>query len=204
MTPMERNMLQDFLSKLTSVRNITKDPEADMMIKQALSTQPDAGYILVQNILLMQHSITELNARVAELETKQTNVPQASFLGNQNQNAVKSYFGAQSQNYQPQPQPQQQYPNQAAQGSGFGDFLRSAGTTAAGVAGGMFLFEGVSHLFGSSSGGSFMGSGAPINETVVNNNYYQDTSTNDSFLDSNDVDGAFDSGGFDSGGDDLF
>lgn len=64
-----------------------------------------------------------------------------------------------------------------AQQSGGGGFLRSAMTTAAGVAGGALLFEGIQSLLGHHPGpfGSVMGGGAPteiINETV--NNYYDD------------------------------
>jgi hypothetical protein len=189
------------------VHGITKDQEADAMISQAISAQPDAGYLLVQNILLMQHTLTELNARISQLESSNANA-QSSFLGAQNQSAVKSYFS--NQNQQPQAtQPMQQpagqygYQQNQAQNSGMGSFLRNAGTTAAGVAGGMLLFEGISHLFGGSSGGSFMGGGMPMNETIVNNNYFSDSSAGD-FIDSSDVDSAFDAGGSDSFGDDLF
>ena len=48
-----------------------------------------------------------------------------------------------------------------------GSFLRSAGTTAAGVAGGAFLFEGLSNIFGGGhhgfGGGGFGGGGASSN-----------------------------------------
>ena len=209
MTPQERTMLNDFLGKLVSANNISKDAEADAMIRQALVAQPDAGYLLVQNILLMQHTLQEMNARIQSLEASansNTNT-NSSFLGSQNQNAVKSYFGNSGQNtqqhyQQPQAQPQMQ---QQQQGSGFGDFLKSAGTTAAGVAGGMFLFEGISSMFGSHQssgfGGGYSGGGA----TTVNNYYSEpaaDTNSND-FLGSNDIDSSFasDSSSFDMGDD---
>jgi hypothetical protein len=65
----------------------------------------------------------------------------------------------------------------AGTGAG-GGFLRSAAATAAGVAGGALLFEGISSLFGHSyaSGlGGGMGGGMPggLGETVINN-YYGD------------------------------
>ena len=61
-------------------------------------------------------------------------------------------------------------------GAGSG-FLRQAATTAAGIAGGALLFQGIQSLFGPHYGGGFL-SGMPpqpgISETV--NNYYGDQS----------------------------
>jgi hypothetical protein len=59
-------------------------------------------------------------------------------------------------------------------GMGGGGFLRSAAATAAGIAGGALLFEGISSMFGhgyanSLTGGMGMTSG--LGETVINNNY---------------------------------
>jgi hypothetical protein len=210
MTPQERTMLQDFLGKLTSAKNISKDVEADMLIRQAIANQPDADYLLVQNILLMQHALTELNGKVQQLEQQLQNAPaqqpQSSFLGPQGQNAVKSYFSKSSPE-QAQPTYQQGYQGQTAQqSSGFGDFLRSAGTTAAGVAGGMFLFEGVSHLF--NGGSAFGSSGNGIGTENITNNYYSAPSeqpVDSGFLGQDDIGGAFDSGSdFDTGDSDLF
>ena len=60
-------------------------------------------------------------------------------------------------------------------GAGSG-FLRQAATTAAGIAGGALLFQGIQSLFGPHYGGGFL-SGMPtqpgISETV-NNYYYED------------------------------
>jgi uncharacterized protein len=188
----ERVMLQDFLGKLVSVNNISKDAEADAMIHQAMTRQPDAPYVLVQNMLLMQHALTELNARVAELERQNQG---GSFLGSESQNAVKSYFKGGAGQQQAQPAYSQPY---AQQSSGMGDFLRSAGTTAAGVAGGMLLFEGISHLFSPSAsafggGSSFLGGTPNITENITNNYYGGDSSGGD-FLDDSDISDAFDGG----------
>jgi hypothetical protein len=222
MTLQEKTMLSDFLGKLVSANNINKDAEADAMIKQAMVAQPDAGYMLVQNILLMQHTFNEMNNKIQELESclnsqSTSQNSSSSFLGPQSQNAVKSYFAHQSpQPSQPQLQPQpQQYGNgaqqqQAGQSSGFGEFLKSAGTTAAGVAGGMFLFEGVSSLFGGHHGGGFGGvdSASMGGNTNIVNNYYgdsnQDSGASGDFLDSNDIDNSFDGGFGGDSSDDVF
>ena len=53
-------------------------------------------------------------------------------------------------------------------------FLRQAATTAAGIAGGALLFEGISSMFGPHYGSGFLG-GMPsqpgLGETVINNYY---------------------------------
>jgi hypothetical protein len=131
---------------------------------------------------------------------------------------------AQQPNYAPQPAyaPQPGYAPQAPAGGGF---LQSAMTTAAGVAGGALLFQGVSSLFhsGGGYGGGFGGygmgggyGGQPVvNETIyetVNNNYAAPelapshssswVSSDPSPSDSSYQDASFDDNSFDSGSDD--
>jgi uncharacterized protein len=62
-------------------------------------------------------------------------------------------------------------------GMGGGGFLRSAAATAAGVAGGALLFQGISSLFGNHYAGGLMGGGMTpgLGETVVNNYYGSDS-----------------------------
>lgn len=59
---------------------------------------------------------------------------------------------------------------------GGGGFLRSAAATAAGVAGGALLFQGISSLFGNHYAGGLMGGGMTpgLGESVVNNYYGSD------------------------------
>src|SRR5216684_1610676 len=61
-------------------------------------------------------------------------------------------------------------------GGGGGGFLRSAAATAAGVAGGALLFQGISSLFGNHYAGGLMGGGMTpgLGESVVNNYYGSD------------------------------
>jgi hypothetical protein len=61
-------------------------------------------------------------------------------------------------------------------GAGGGGFLRSAAATAAGVAGGALLFQGISSLFGNHYAGGLMSGGMTpgLGETVVNNYYGSD------------------------------
>jgi uncharacterized protein len=61
-------------------------------------------------------------------------------------------------------------------GGAGGGFLRSAAATAAGVAGGALLFQGISSLFGNHFAGGLTGAGMTpgLGETVVNNYYGSD------------------------------
>lgn len=101
---------------------------------------------------------------------------------------------AQQQPYAQQPYAQQAYAGQAQpmmapgmmgggmMGGGMfggGGFLRSAATTAAGIAGGALLFEGIQSMFGQHGGGMLSGSTMQpgISETVINNYYDNDPSS---------------------------
>jgi uncharacterized protein len=57
---------------------------------------------------------------------------------------------------------------QPAQPGGFGSFLKTAGTTAAGVAGGEMLFSGLSGMFGGHHGGGMFGGGQPVENVTIN------------------------------------
>ena len=77
---------------------------------------------------------------------------------------------------------------QPAQPGGFGSFLRTAGTTAAGVAGGEMLFSGLSNMFGGGHhGGGGWGGGQPVENVTINE--YGD----------GDRGGGYDDGGYDDG-----
>ncbi len=164
MTPDERNLLTQFLGDLTQYQNVTKDPEAWSMIQQALSRSPDAAYLLVQHAIVSDQALHAAQAHIVDLENQLAAAqpqyqPQGGFLGG----GLGSLFGGGRQ--QPQyPQPQPMY-TQAPQQGGFGSFLRTAGTMAAGVAAGDLLFSGVEGLFGGGRGGMFGGGGG---ETIIN------------------------------------
>lgn len=102
-----------------------------------------------------------------------------------------------------------------------GSFLRGALGTAAGVAGGVMLAEGISSLFSPHLGGTGLGGGLgglagltggnerPVEETVINNNYFgndgnnqNDDNNNDNVIDaSNDQDDFSNDDDFDSSDD---
>lgn len=186
MTPQEQQLLEDFLQRLSAVQGVSKDPQADALIQQRLAGHPDALYLLVQRSLLQQHALDSAKAQIAQLQAQVGAQQQggASFLGGQSawnqpqqqvpppmpqQAAAPSWrdrlFGGGAP--QPQPQPQQ---------GGAPSFLASAATTAAGVAGGMFLFDGIESLIGGHHGGGLFGGGGQpqVIENVTENNFYDD------------------------------
>jgi hypothetical protein len=68
-------------------------------------------------------------------------------------------------------------PGMMGGGFGGGGFLRSAATTAAGIAGGALLFEGIQSMFGGHGGGGLFGGSQMqpgLSETVINNYYEND------------------------------
>jgi len=133
--------------------------------------------------------IAELEQQVAAAQSAAK--PSGSFLGGAAdklgpwgwradpapQQAAQAYAQPMQQPPQPvAPQPgYAPYASTAAMApSAGGGFLRSALTTAAGVAGGALLFQGIESLFGAGHGLGGFGSAAPgLTETVVNN-YYGD------------------------------
>lgn len=197
MTPQERELLSQFLNDLLNTPAGLKDAEAAAMIDNALRSRPDAAYVLVQHAILSDQALHQAQSDIATLRNQLQNAGQqagASFLGG----------GAPSQGpWGPRPtaQPQQGYaqPGYGQQGyapavpgglfgggGGLGSFLRTAGTTAAGVVAGDMLFSGLSGLFGGHGGGfggGFGGGYGGGNENIVINNYNDDSSDGDSGFD---------------------
>jgi hypothetical protein len=167
MTPQEAQALQTLLSQLTQVKGIVKDPQAETMIGSAVAQQPDAAYLLVQRSMILEQALDAAKAQISDLE-KQLQAPRAqtknnSFLdantwGNNTRTAEnfgteRSVTGAEipanmtAKNAAPLPGS-----TRAAApgflGGGAGSMLGTMAATAAGVAGGAFLFQGIGNLLG--------------------------------------------------------
>jgi uncharacterized protein len=209
MEPQERDLLTTLLARLKNTANQPKDPEADALIRQAITEQPDAPYFLTQTVLIQDLSLHNAQNQIAELQKQLTDAQQqaarpaaTSFLGGlfgTRQPAPPSPGAgnvppagpwtrapqvAASPPAQPwgQPNPQGGYGQPMGGGGGFmgggmgggGGFLRSAAMTAAGVAGGALLFQGIESLFGQhASAGILGGQGVTpgLGESVVQNYY---------------------------------
>src|SRR5271166_5891833 len=187
MTPEESSMLQDLIQKVEETRLTEKDPEAEQMLQQGLARDPDAIYKLAQTVLIQNLALNQARAQIEQMKQTQQQAQPAratSFLG--------GLLGHRDPAPPAPPQPQyqqvpyQQAPPQYATApiyvesgpSPAGSFLRSAATTAAGVAAGALAFEGIESLmhggFGGGWGGGGWGGGfgagaPPIEETVINN-----------------------------------
>jgi hypothetical protein len=152
-TPEERNILQAFLADMAKAPGISKDAEADAMISSAVQSNPDALYLLVQHAILSDQA---LHAAQAQLAAQGGSTATSSFLPPQQQTVAPPQAQPMGQ---PLGQPTSPWAGQGGlpiqsspfgQDSGLGGFLRQAGTMAAGVAAGDFLFEGIENLFGGS------------------------------------------------------
>jgi hypothetical protein len=223
-------MLNDLIGRVEQTQLAEKDPEAEQLLNQRLSRNPDALYILAQTVLVQKYALEQ-----AQTQLQQSRQPAhaTSFLGNLLGRRDPAppppppAYGAPPPYGQPSAQawsPAPAYGAPPPPGGG-SSFLRSAATTAAGVAAGALAFEGVEslmHGFGHSAGfgggeglGGFGGGGAP-QETVINN-YYDDPDRDSGNLqasddqgddrdDSNVDDASYDDSSFDdsqSGNDDL-
>jgi hypothetical protein len=191
MTPQENSMLEDLVRKVGETQLTEKDPEADQLLRQELGRDPDAVYKLAQTVLVQNLALNQARAQIREMQQTQQQVQPAratSFLGGllghrdppmPTPPQYQQVPSPQPPGYQAPPQYAISPPYAGPGPSPAGSFLRSAATTAVGIAGGALVFEGIESLmrgFGHGSGewSSGFGSGAPsVGETVVNN-YYDD------------------------------
>src|ERR1700756_5427603 len=87
MTPQENDLITTLLTRLKNAGGQPKDPEAEALIRQAMSEQPDAPYYLAQTVLIQDLSLHNAQQRITDLEKQLTEAKQAakptatSFLG---------------------------------------------------------------------------------------------------------------------------
>jgi uncharacterized protein len=178
MTPQENQALQEFLNQLVQVSGITKDPQAEAMIARAVAQQPDAAYLLVQRALLLEQALNQSKAQITQLQnelqsarapSKTGFLDSATAWGNSAGSMVRPAANPPLANPAPGPAypaanpayPAASAPYTAARpgffGGNTGSFLTSMAATAAGVAGGAFLFHGIESLLNHPA----QGAGAP-------------------------------------------
>jgi hypothetical protein len=197
MNPQESSLINELFDRVAQTASQQRDQEAEQLIAAKIAANPHAPYVLAQSTIILQQAVTAAQTRIAALEKQVAEgSPQAqggSFLS-----GVANLFGP------PQPAPARPVApppistqSVAPQGGGF---LQNAMATAAGVAGGALLFQGIENLMGHGGGfgGGFGGESQP---TEVVNNYYNEPSNDPSQGDGNDV-ADNDTSDFD-GGDDF-
>jgi hypothetical protein len=169
MTPDEKKMIGELFERIAKNQEpaAQKDREAEAFIRDAVQRDAGAAYTLTQMALVQEHALKLADERIRELEAKlgpAANAPAApaksSFLDGLLPNspwARKGSVPATGAGAQPMVRPGMFGQNAGAQAAApqGGSFLRSAFATAAGVAGGLMLFEAVRGLMASEPGGAF-------------------------------------------------
>ncbi|WP_421998929.1 DUF2076 domain-containing protein [Reyranella sp.] len=158
MQAQERELITGLFGRLQPFDAQPRDPEADALIRDLAARQPSTAYLLVQTVLVQEQALKAAQERIAELEAKAaapapgggflSSAPKIGPWGSAPSAAAPAPAAA------PQPFPTTRSPLQAAVSGGpaGGGFLRSAMATAAGVAGGALLFEGIRGLMGGGAG----------------------------------------------------
>jgi hypothetical protein len=175
MTSQELSLLENMLQRLAAVHGVQKDPQADALIRERLSAQPDALYLLVQRTLLLEHALEDAQRQLARRPPATPADPGGTaFL----QRGLEPGFGRDAVDRDaytpgrparpdipamppaaaPAPGWRERFfgaaaPAAPAATGGGSSFLGQAATAAAGVAGGMFLFNGIEHLIRGGQGG---------------------------------------------------
>lgn len=158
MQAQERDLITGLFGRIQQFETQPRDPEAEALISGSVTRQPAAPYLLVQTVLVQEQALKAAQERIAELEAKVNAAPAAapSFLGSAPK--ISPWGTAPSQATPPAPVPATRSPLQAAVAPAAaaapagGSFLRTAMMTAAGVAGGALLFEGIRGLMGNNPG----------------------------------------------------
>lgn len=202
MNAQETQLLQTFLDSLVQVRGIAKDSEAESLIAQAVTRQPDAAYLLVQRALLQDQALEAAQARIADLERKaaDASAPAAAasgFLsgGGWGRQAVAAPTPARDVSVTGRPLPANRVasaqPAGASRGAG-GSFLPTLAATAAGVVGGAFLYQGIQHLMnrdnGTASSAAAPAADNSLTEGSFANDSYESTDAGEQWSDSASLD----------------
>ena len=156
MTPQERELLTTFLQQMTQAQAGQKDAEAEAMIREATSKQPDAVYLLVQRAMGLEYALQAAHSETAKIQGEVNQLRSTSggsFLANPN-----AWGKMPTSNVAPAPAaaralspqgPTQRPTAAAAPASSWGSgMLGTVATTAAGVVAGSFLFQGIQGLMG--------------------------------------------------------
>jgi hypothetical protein len=190
MTPQEESMLNDLIGRVEQTQLTEKDPEAEQLLNQSLGRNPNALYILAQTVLVQNYALEQAQGQLSQLRQQAQALQQqpahtTSFLGN-----LLGHRDPAPPPPPPQPgygaspygQPWNQPPSYGPPPPAGSSFLRTAATTAAGVAAGALAFQGIESLMGGfghsagfGGGSGLFGGGENRPEETVINNYYDDS-----------------------------
>jgi hypothetical protein len=68
MTPQERQLISELFTRLASLENSPRDPDAEAMIREGLRRAPNGVYSLVQTVLVQDEALKAANAHIQEYE----------------------------------------------------------------------------------------------------------------------------------------
>ena len=153
----EQEQLTAFLQQLDKAQAGYKDAQAQAMIAAVFARQPDAAYLVVQRALLLEVACTNADAQIAQLKDQLARaqtpaVPAPGFLDattwGRQEALVPVRPAAAAAMAPPLASMAAAAPAGPVAARGFQapGFLSSMAGTAAGVAAGAFLFQGISHL----------------------------------------------------------
>ena len=216
MQPEERDLIAGLFGRLKSFDAQSRDPEAERLIADSVAAQPGTPYLLVQTVLVQEQALKGAQQRIADLEAKvaAAAAPPPSFLGSAPKigpwgSAPGSVPATPAAPPAAVPPPS---PFQAAPAATGGGFLHQAMMTAAGVAGGALLFEGIRNMMGHASSPFGASPAAAMDTSQImppdlrqDDSSLSDQSQSDQPVDNYDTssdDSDSDTGGFDSGGTD--
>lgn len=199
MTPQEQQLIDGLVQRIKSTPVAEKDDEADRYLHSQLDNVPDVLYVLAQTVLVQQYGLNNAQQQLQDAQQRISDLEQQLQQAQQQPHKSGSFLshllGTDQQPQQPQQPPAYQpvntgyaappppsyaqpayappasYPYAAP--SGGGGFLRGAMQTAAGVAAGEMMFQGMEDLFhGFGGGGGYGGGFGEGRPTEVINNYY--------------------------------
>jgi len=172
MTPEERQLLTTLAERIRSTPPQQEDAEAAQLLRQLVQERPSTVYILAQTLLMQDFALRNAQAQIEDLQRQlswqqpPSDRGSGSFLGGQPYQpragsgsvpSVNPWSMRPSGDYAP-PSQEPGYPGSGPSGpvmqpSQTSGFLRNAASTAAGVAGGALLFQGINSLFSGHHGG---------------------------------------------------
>jgi len=180
MTPQERDLILSLFQRLAPPPEGDVDGEARALIDGLVRQQPLAPYLLVQTALVQESALKGAQAQIANLEAKLAQASTAPAPEAPRRSFLSGLLGGEALGRQAYPSasaPQPAAPAAAPAGPwgsrGSPSFLQSALSTAAGVAGGALLFQGIEHMlgYGGSPFANVAGAGLaqPAEDITVNN-----------------------------------
>ena len=94
MNAQERDQLQQFLASLRQQRVQAKDPVADGLIRDALASQADVTYLLVQRLMALSLALQATQNRLQQLQASSAAALKASEAANPDVSAVPAQVQA--------------------------------------------------------------------------------------------------------------